>query len=513
MDMHTAVTGGLEEGEPALRNLGPTFGTQHRETADLLFGVPDDLQGTNASQGQPPMQTTSGTFLPDWRARISQQGEERDSSARRSYDSGYETLSKPVAVGSPIGTQAFGTSPFSHPGSHSVFYSNGSAGNRLESEEERPGSLSFATAREDLSAGRHTTEDGEASASGEINEEDFLPSSLSDLLTPAELQRRRRSGLSTTRTPFSSSTLTPQSMPAHTATTSSPWGAYHPRKAQHLEDDEDSLMHARQRLAQDKAAAAMAASVYLQPASSSLAMSNTSAGFLSRRMHRNVSNGGQDALQTRQMESYSPGAQAALSHAPGQSLPQGLAAGLSRLHLRTDSSINVDHGQPERLQGDSRSGLSNSIWNHTNGGVIGVHSRPGTNHDELGPTAPSSIFAQRAPIHLAMARSVGGGSVSNSLDGLHQSSLSTSINGSANVFTPYARSPALRSEGGIAIPAGANASSSGNEGATITSGSLGNNNKPHPGMHRIRNAGTATGSPLTLATTGEEVEEPMFELE
>lgn len=62
---------------------------------------------------------------------------------------------------------AFGTSPFSHPGTHSLFFSS------------NPDRAAWTKGDDPLTESSHA--------------EDFLPSSLSDLLTPTELERRTRS--------------------------------------------------------------------------------------------------------------------------------------------------------------------------------------------------------------------------------------------------------------------------------------------------------------------------------
>lgn len=70
---------------------------------------------------------------------------------------------------------AFGTSPFNHPGSHGLFFNS-----QPEARGSQPTSPWSSRKNEDP-----LTESAHA--------EDFLPSSLSDLLTPTELERRMRS--------------------------------------------------------------------------------------------------------------------------------------------------------------------------------------------------------------------------------------------------------------------------------------------------------------------------------
>lgn len=91
----------------------------------------------------------------------------------------------------PPRTAAFGTSPFDQPGSHSFFFNAASA-------DARP--------TRDISGvwGSDSVRSEEMGADAD-HAEDFLPSSLTDLLTPAELERRTRHA----RDPVS------QSLPAH----------------------------------------------------------------------------------------------------------------------------------------------------------------------------------------------------------------------------------------------------------------------------------------------------------
>jgi len=89
---------------------------------------------------------------------------------------------------------AFGSSPFSHPGSHGLFF-NASADARIMQDHPSPW-----TARADPLAD---------SGHGE----DFLPSSLSDLLTPDELERRMRNTKLGPSAPID--TIESQSVPTH----------------------------------------------------------------------------------------------------------------------------------------------------------------------------------------------------------------------------------------------------------------------------------------------------------
>lgn len=94
---------------------------------------------------------------------------------------------------------AFGTSPFSYPGSHSVFFNT--------NRDADVGAYAFGTTPSHAPWTRAATADVLAESS---HAEDFLPSSLSDLLTPAELERRTRSA----REPLGAARHVSQSLPS-----------------------------------------------------------------------------------------------------------------------------------------------------------------------------------------------------------------------------------------------------------------------------------------------------------
>jgi hypothetical protein len=272
------------------------------------------------------------------------------------------SMQQPIASSS-----AFGTSPF-NSGSGGVFFSGsheqGGAGPFASSAGRSygDGSNGFSRWRSDAD-GRATDDEDDAEESEEegdllINKEDFLPSSLSDLLTPAELSRRRR----------------------------------------------------------------------------------TQAGFL---------------------------------HAPGQSLPQGMAAGLSRLHaLPPPSSAQEPSAGYAGYSFDSNSEQQHFV-------------------------APSSVLAQRAnPLSLAMSM---GRSVSNaSLDAHHhQSSYGLSASPGPGMAFRGGSSPLPAEGNGIAIH-------------RASAGGV----PQHPGMHRLRtDTVRQQPSPIALPTMGEEVDDGLFELE
>lgn len=108
---------------------------------------------------------------------------------------------------------AFGTSPFSQPGNPSVFFNT----SRTE-----PSTMPVPAAT-GMWGGRERVEEPLADS---VHGEEFLPSSLSDLLTPAELERRTRSARDTTPSGPSSFTarsyLVSQSLPASGAALGAP---------------------------------------------------------------------------------------------------------------------------------------------------------------------------------------------------------------------------------------------------------------------------------------------------
>ncbi len=166
--------------------------------------------------------------------------------------------------------------------------------------------------------------------------EDFLPSSLSDLLTPAELDRRRRSNrLSSSFAGNDERITVAQSMPAQAGL---PLGS--------------SLGFGRSAIGSERAKT-----------------SNLSTGFRQQQQHQKQGSGdgfspfgsmrrtsGLDSIAFRESNSglSTSASRTAAHHAPGQSLPQGLAAGLSRLHLRTgpsgDAGINLASGGFESVE-------------------------------------------------------------------------------------------------------------------------------------------------------------------
>lgn len=221
-------------------------------------------------------------------------------------------------VGSP-GSRAFGTSPFSQ-GGH-VFYSG--------SQESEGQFAHYGRQRLGLD------EDGGPT------EEDLLPSSLSELFTPEELERRARSGRAA------------QSLPASAGVEREAWPS--------SLDDESSMNVPSQHRIGHHLTADRSAYPYRAAGGSSFAAAGTSPF---------------NAPQVTAPHAYSPATRAALGqHAPGQSLPRGLAAGLSRLHLKNVEDLNESIHIP----------AAPAIPSLQQAGQF----------DDLAPIAPSSVLPTR----------------------------------------------------------------------------------------------------------------------
>lgn len=534
------------------------FGAGGHRDHDFPFGLPDDMMAPTGSSNFSHLNQVPDQNYP----RYSGSGNrEASSSLHRTMLSNDVNSSassqRPVSVprganttpgrgtamdrgrvsvdnGAPIGSpSAFGTSPFSHPGGHSLFFS-GSQDSESTGPFARMASQNFARSMsqfEDSQArarwygASRGGKDQEELGAGDLNEEDFVPSSLSDLLTPAELERRSRSSRTGALPP---QPTTSSSMPAQGGGQGSLWE-----------------LNLRTNGPDGGAAAEDAFST-----------SNRSAAFLSNGRNYDdyfnpVRDGNADprtettgiAVGSSQLggQAFSPGSRAALHHAPGQSLPQGLAAGLSRLHLGTTSGGVAD--AMRNANGSSALG-SNSLLPISGNQAI---SRPssgmrkdsfgaGTNgtaaYDELGPIAPSSVLPHRpSPLSLAAARSHSnsyGQNFSNSgANNNHSGSSPFSATGSAGF-------PALGNQEGIAIPGELSSSHSrrlSGQNSSSNPPSSPNANQLHPGggpgvqmlghprkrpeMDRIRSGAPVPGSPLSYPTKEEsEMEdEAIFELE
>lgn len=530
---------------------------------DLMFGLPDDLH--NPQQMNAKYANTRGVHS-DWPTA---NNNDPDSTRARHDGNAFDGINMPststMMSRSPAPTQAFGTSPFSHPGSNSVFFSGPTIHDTLNNgsgakDADKAFGRSFGRIADEDAALRAAVQrswnvqrdnrGGTMTGREEEHAEEFLPSSLSDLLTPAELERRRRSVLASKNSTLSGAvnghSTSSQSMPANGGLSDSlNWAAIEGRGTEEsISSGFDPIIRGTDRAT----------------GGAQSGTGTTRNGFLSSGLQSDLTRSrdawgdsgvvgeGVRKESGERSAAFSPNFQAVLSHAPGQSLPQGLAAGLSRLHLRSAADPIVGNGvggnsmtngvnvNRSRLPGFDGNGNGESF----SPGVIGGAR---SSIDDLGPTVPSSIFNQRnSGLQHHFGRSIGGQSNSTSFE-----AGSFSRNQLANSHgSPHTLSPAIKAvEGGIAIPSntvGYVDDKNGNrDGQGIRSGSVESRNSlaigsghpahhipqraqhlttgagQHPGIHRVRTSGTIGGgigaSPLSLPTTGEEVEEAIFELE
>ncbi|CAO1616470.1 unnamed protein product [Parajaminaea phylloscopi] len=449
----------------------------HHGRDEFAFGVPDDLAGP------PPTSRTSGIG--------------------RSLHGDPDPLATPVAggsndmfIGSPPTSAAFGSSPFGQ----SVFYSTsqedaeGGAGRFMRRGSHRDGSFGSSRLRPSMaSVGQARQSEGideEVLVEGdedEHNEEDFLPSSLSDLLTPAELQRRRRSVLSgVSGMQKTADSMATQSMPAEAGE-----GSAGLRSALcSLSGGDTSLAPPKEK--------PWSRYVLDEP------------GDYSRRPYGGV--GSRHAIGTP--------AETLPSHAPGQSLPQGLAAGLSRLHMEASQQPSADAkstwasngsangnglashrhalNRPSLLANASTGAASSASPAHSLSSSFRMLGPVGSRHvDELGPIAPSSILPHRT-----------GGLSSRFASSMSSSPLGdVQWTGSLNAPGAAQGSPSM-----LAVGSPPAVRVSGPAGIAISSAPRA---KQHPGLNRATPSMPAGGSPLSLAPAKEEEEgeEGVFELE
>lgn len=518
---------------------------------DLPFGMPDDFQtsapastaaaafavadparaGFEATQD--PSLSTSFAGSTSFR-RPSTLSQSLSASLAAQSFGGMDSAAAAAAFGtSASASRAFGTSPFSHPSGHALFFSGsqdseGGAGPFSRSNRDVFGAHSIG--RKDdaaklwggVSAGASAQPIGGSKVEEEMEDaEDFLPSSLSDLLTPAELDRRKRSNrLSSSLAGNDERITVAHSMPSQAGAA---FGT--------------SLGFGRSAIGAERAKS-----------------SNLSAGFQQQQQQQQQQGKGDDfspfgsGRRTSGIDSITfrestsglstSASRTAAHHAPGQSLPQGLAAGLSRLHLRTGRSGDVAGGGFGTI-GGAGAGAGNDGAAATsspggvgfsqnaqlgNGGTGGLRV-PGSLDDYgLGPTAPSSVLPHRSPLSFAVGSASGG--ANSGLSRLSGSFAERQLGngtfgspGSGSVGSPF--SPPLSAigshrgagasagEGGIAIPEG---------GAQKHSSAMGGARyAQHPATQRLRAGSSAAAphSPLTLpvVTAEEDEDEAIFELE
>ncbi|EPQ27533.1 uncharacterized protein PFL1_05071 [Pseudozyma flocculosa PF-1] len=512
---------------------------------ELPFGLPDDLQAVS-----PPPNSATRSLLDTLNGPTAERSKEAlvtpqhranllsELNNAGSLSSSQRPLAVPgttasssfgaahpghggLSLGSPPAARAFGTSPFSHPGGHGLFFSG--------SQDSEGGAGPFARTGRDAmfgarsmgriddagtkakwwsslgGAGPKEEEDDDVDNDG-TGAEDFLPSSLSDLLTPAELERRRRNSQMSTSLGAGAreGRVMPQSLPAQAGVVLG------------SSFNEAGLGYGRRAIGAERGPR--------DPARTG----NISTGFLQRSQgdvddvhgprppgERRFSSGLDGIALNEGAVASSPG-RAAL-HAPGQSLPQGLAAGLSRLHLaagRTPDQGNLGVGSGSNI-GHLSANAAGSASQHAQPGNprnLGAH----LNGDyELGPTAPSSVLPHRSPLGMAI------GSGSGRLSGAFGS---PGTIGSGAHFSPSSFGAQRRTFGGE--PASMESDSAKHQhavgagsGVSVAIGTGAGPGRPHqhPGMQRLRPSSSSITphSPLTLPEfTHEEVEEEaIFELE
>ncbi|KAJ9479477.1 Zinc finger protein LEE1 [Pseudozyma hubeiensis] len=506
---------------------------------DLPFGMPDDLQTSAPAAAaasiamdparagfegaQDPSLSTSFTGSTSLRRPSTLSQSLSASLAAQSFGG---TDSAAAAFGTSA-SRAFGTSPFSHPSGHALFFSGSqddeggagpfSRGNRDHFGARSTGRMDDAAkAWGGISSGATSRPIGGSKVEEEMEDaEDFLPSSLSDLLTPAELERRRRSNrLSSSFAGNDERVTVAQSMPSQAAPA---FGT--------------SLGFGRSAIGAERAKS-----------------SNLSAGFQQQQQHQGRGEdfspfgsgrraSGLDSIAFREGASglSTSASRTAAHHAPGQSLPQGLAAGLSRLHLRTGrsgepgsrhagaGSANVGVGASNADASSTAAAFSPQNSQPSNGAAGGLRVPGSLDEYGLGPTAPSSVLPHRSPLSFAVGSAgvggIGGHRLSGSFAERQLGNGTFGSPGSGSVGSPF--SPSLSAigshrvagvgagEGGIAIPEGGAQKHAAGTGTARYA--------QHPATHRLRAGSSAAAphSPLTLpvVTAEEDEEEAIFELE
>ncbi|PWY99591.1 hypothetical protein BCV70DRAFT_200524 [Testicularia cyperi] len=587
---------------------GPKFrnrvtSTSGRGDQDFAFGLPDDMQalsppstggmhpgfeGLGTSMRNTPTAPFAGSTSYSRPASLSQS--HSASLAAPGLMNGLDSPAAAAAFGTSASSRVFGTSPFSHPGGHGLFFSQsqddseGGAGPFARGGRDVSGARSISRADDpataqwwnSLGSGSRATSgvgsrqvQGNSSREEEIEDaEDFLPSSLSDLLTPAELERRRRNNGSRLSSSFVGNDdriVVAQSMPAQANI-----GVGFLRSSRAPIGAERSPSH-------DLTSSNLSAGFFQQQQQQQHQQGKGSVGSLGGEAYRPFgdtrvsSSSGLDSIAFRESSPALSGSlgRTSIQHAPGQSLPQGLAAGLSRLHLRSGSGTGVSSnkadgpgnvagpvggigsqlsaapgsgsgaggrlgglssgammgggggggggvgtmaGSPAHASGGAGS-MAFSQTSQSGGGIHGALRPPGSLDDYgLGPTAPSSLLTHRSPMMFAVGGQMGGG-------------------GGASGFSPQMSAIGSQRPGeGIAIPDSSLGGSLGGIGGSSSSSSGGGfgaqpvstryggaSHRQHPGMQRLRAGSSAAAphSPLSLpvVTAEEDEEEAIFELE
>lgn len=516
---------------PQLRNRKTSFTTRDH---DLPFGIPDDFQ-TSASTAsaasvaidparagfegaQDPSLSTSFAGSTSFQRRSTLSQSLSASLAAQTFggmDSAATTFGTSTSA-----SRAFGTSPFGHPSGHSLFFSGsqdeeGGAGPLTRNNRDVFGARSMGRIDDaaklwgGISAGANAQPIVSSRVEEEMEDaEDFLPSSLSDLLTPAELERRRRSHrLSSSFAGNDERVTVAQSMPSQAAHT---FGS--------------SLGFGRSAIGAERAKSSNLSTGFQQQQQQQQPGKNDDLSPIGS--GRRIS--GIDSIAFRESRSglSTSASRSAAHHAPGQSLPQGLAAGLSRLHLRTgrpgDAGTNLVGGGGYGTigSGATNDGAFSQNSQLGNGASGGLRVPGSLDEYGLGPTAPSSVLPHRSPLSFAVGSATGGMSGSRLSGSFAERQLGNGTfgsPGSGSVGSPF--SPPLSAigshraagvgEGGIAIPDG--------DSQMHASAMGGIRYAQHPATQRLRAGSSAAAphSPLTLpvVTAEEDEEEAIFELE
>jgi hypothetical protein len=280
----TAVVGKGDEWERSSEEPHSPRSNQNPPSTALSNTNGDSPQFSANPPSSPPTMSTSPSY-PDY--------------SRRPLSGHMRTLSTSPPLQPPLksndrSTSAFGTSPFSAPGARSLFLSasyesdDGLASRSL-------GALESHYRRQDLTADEEDDDEDWNDGGGE----DFLPSSLHELLTEDEMDRRRRR----------------QSIESGKAA-SPAFGTFDNWRRRSMIGRADSDARISDTLSKsfafvESSGLSTTTSAYLQGAAAWTSGSPSSPSLISPSAHQ----------------------RALLSHAPGSSLPQGLAAGLSRLHF------------------------------------------------------------------------------------------------------------------------------------------------------------------------------------
>lgn len=336
---------------------------------DFAFGLPDDMQGPQTTQQQQQHRASLALPTSDV-AQTLQSSQPYAISRPMPFSSGSFGARGTPLQSNGLGTSPFGTSPFGQ----TVFFS-GSHDDRSATGLDAPSTVSGSFAarnkahRGGVQSALHDDDDDDH------NGEDFLPSSLSDLLTPAELERRRR-------TSFNAQGLAAGSFGASTALTQSMPAGYG------LDEDEEvvggGIWHVGGN-ARQRPAARMSVGGYEDEDEEGYGLASAGMGPTAA------------AARRRDLDCLSH------HHSPGQSLPKGLAAaGLSRLRISSDGRGGATPSEPVQAASRIPSYSHSQAQVHASPHRRALSNAQATSSSssfkaaslltaDLGPIAPSSL--------------------------------------------------------------------------------------------------------------------------